>query len=116
VNTLEGNVALITGGASGIGLPSTKQFAAQSAQVVITGRRKQAVDDAIEKIGTPAIGLLGDVADSAHHDMVAAEVVKRFDGPDRYMANAGVNMIIASDARSFVTGINLCVHGGMSLL
>lgn len=93
VNTLQGKVALITGGSSGIGLASARQFAAQGAQVVITGRRKQAVDDAVEQIGNDAIGLLGDVADIAHHDQVAAEIVKRFGGLDIYMANAGVNTI-----------------------
>ena len=93
VNTLQGKVALITGGSSGIGLASARQFAAQGAQVVITGRRKQAVDDAVEQIENDAIGLLGDVADIAHHDQVAAEIVKRFGGLDIYMANAGVNTI-----------------------
>jgi NAD(P)-dependent dehydrogenase (short-subunit alcohol dehydrogenase family) len=93
VDTLQGKVALITGGSSGIGLASAKQFAAQGAQVVITGRHKQTVDDAVEQIGNGAIGLLGDVADIVHHDQVAAEIVKRFGGLDIYMANAGVNTI-----------------------
>lgn len=93
MNSLQGKVALITGGSSGIGLASAKQFAEQGAQVIITGRHKQAVDDAVEQIGNGAIGLLGDVADIAHHDRVAAEVVKRFGGLDIYMANAGINTI-----------------------
>lgn len=93
MNSLQGKVALITGGSSGIGLASAKQFAAQGAQVVITGRHKPAVDDAVEQIGNGAIGLLGDVADIAHHDRVAAEVVRRFGGLDIYMANAGINTI-----------------------
>jgi NAD(P)-dependent dehydrogenase (short-subunit alcohol dehydrogenase family) len=96
VKTLEGKVALITGGSSGIGLASARQFAAQGAQVVITGRRQQIVDEAIEQIGTGAIGFPGDVADLAHHDQVAGEIVKRFGGLDIYMANAGVNTITHS--------------------
>jgi NAD(P)-dependent dehydrogenase (short-subunit alcohol dehydrogenase family) len=93
MNTLEGKIALITGGSSGIGLASARQFAAQGAQVVISGRRRQVVDEAVEQIGSGAIGLVGDVADPAHHDQVATEIVKRFGGLDIYMANAGVNTI-----------------------
>ncbi len=48
---LTGKVAVVTGGNSGIGLCAAKAFAAVGAQVVITGRRQQAVDDAIEQIG-----------------------------------------------------------------
>lgn len=90
---LDGKVALIASGSSAIGFAAAKEFAARGAQVVITGCRQDAVDAAVVQIGTGAIGLVGDVADLAHHDAVAAEVVSRFGGLDIYMANAEVNTI-----------------------
>ncbi|OEZ00902.1 MULTISPECIES: glucose 1-dehydrogenase [Stenotrophomonas] len=93
MQTLHGKTALITGGSSGIGLATAKLFAAQGAQVIITGRRKDVVDAAVASIGSAATGLVGDVADIAHHDAVAAELKQRFGGLDIYMANAGLNTI-----------------------
>lgn len=96
VEDLSGKVALVTGGSSGIGLASAKRFAEQGAQVVITGRRKDVVDEALPHIGNGAIGMVGDVADIAHHESVAHELVRAFGGLDIYMANAGVNTITHS--------------------
>lgn len=93
MQTLKGRTALITGGSSGIGLATARLFASQGAQVVITGRRKDAVDAAVASIGSAAMGLVGDVADIAHHEAVAAELKQRFGGLDIYMANAGLNTI-----------------------
>jgi len=96
VDTLKNKVAVITGGASGIGLASAKLFATQGAQVVVTGRRAEAVQAAVAEIGPAAMGLVGDVAEIAHHDAVAQAVRERFGGLDIYMANAGVNTIMPS--------------------
>lgn len=94
---LAGRTALVTGGASGIGLAAAQAFAAEGARVIITGRRRQALDDALPSIGGEAFGIEGDVADSVHHEAVAAEVRRRFGALDVYMANAGVNTITPSD-------------------
>jgi len=96
MGVLKGRVALITGGNSGIGLASAKAFAAEGAQVVITGRRQRAVDEAVEQIGAGALGIQGDVADLAHHTRVAEEVLRRYGALDIYMANAGINTIMHS--------------------
>ena len=96
VDDLSGKVALITGGSSGIGLASAKRFAEEGAQVVITGRRKDAVDEALVHIGNGAIGIVGDVADLAPHQSVAHGLMPAFGGLDIYMANAGVNTITHS--------------------
>lgn len=87
---LEGKAAVITGGNSGIGLACACLFAREGAQVIITGRRKAILDQAIETIGHGAIAIEGDVASLEHHDNVAAQVKARFGGLDIYMANAGV--------------------------
>ena len=50
---LSGKIALITGSNSGIGLASAKAFVAQGAQVIITGRRQEALDAAVAEIGPP---------------------------------------------------------------
>lgn len=90
---LNDKTALVTGGTSGIGLAIADTFAREGAQVIVTGRRQDAIDVAIATIGHGAIGLQGDVADPAHHQAVAREVAERFGGLDTYVANAGINTI-----------------------
>jgi NAD(P)-dependent dehydrogenase (short-subunit alcohol dehydrogenase family) len=87
---LSGKVALITGGNSGIGMASAELFAAEGAQVVVTARRQDVLDQAVRRIGHGAIGLQGDVADPKHHVLIAGEVQARFGRLDVYMANAGI--------------------------
>jgi NAD(P)-dependent dehydrogenase (short-subunit alcohol dehydrogenase family) len=94
--TLAGRVAVITGGASGIGLAAAQAFVAEGAQVIVTGRGRQALSDAVAQLGGGAAAVVGDVADPAHHEIVAEEVRRRFGGLDIYMANAGVNTITPS--------------------
>ena len=62
---LEGKRALITGGGSGIGLAIAQRFAAEGAQVVITGRRQAQLDQAVALIGARAVAVQGDVTDPA---------------------------------------------------
>lgn len=93
MSKLEGKVAVITGGNSGIGLAMARRFVNEGAQVVIVGRRSDAVDAAVAELGPRAMGLTGDIADLSTHDRVAAAVTTRFGGADIYVANAGINQI-----------------------
>jgi NAD(P)-dependent dehydrogenase (short-subunit alcohol dehydrogenase family) len=96
VKRLQEKVALITGGNSGIGLATAQRFAAEGAQVIVTARRQEPLDEAVRRIGHGALGIRGDVADLAHHAAVADEIRARFGALDIYVANAGVNTITPS--------------------
>lgn len=93
---LEGKVAVITGGNSGIGKATARLFAQEGARVVVTGRRQDVLDQAVAEIGHGAIGVCGDVADLDHHRALAEEVERRFGGLDVYVANAAVITIAPS--------------------
>ncbi|CAH1387485.1 SDR family NAD(P)-dependent oxidoreductase [Candidatus Nitrotoga sp. M5] len=90
MQSLNGQVAVVTGGNSGIGKATARLFARQKAQVIITGRRKDVLDNAVEEIGYGAIGIEGDVSDLDHHKKLATEIKDRFGGLDIYVSNAGV--------------------------
>lgn len=93
---LKDKVAVITGGNSGIGKATARLFAEEGAQVIMTGRRHDVVDQAVGEIGHGAIGIVGDVSDLEHHQKLADMVKSRFGGLDIYMANAGVINLAAS--------------------
>src|SRR5260370_28497533 len=69
---LEGKVAVITGGNSGIGLATAQRFVKEGAQVFITGRRQSELDQAVKLIGKNVIGDQGDVANLAALDRLYA--------------------------------------------
>lgn len=64
-NKLEGKIAVITGGNSGIGLATAKRFVAEGAYVFITGRRQKELDVAVSDIGKNVTGIQGDVRNNA---------------------------------------------------
>jgi NAD(P)-dependent dehydrogenase (short-subunit alcohol dehydrogenase family) len=90
MNKLQGKVALITGGNSGIGLATAKVFVSEGAYVFITGRRKAELDAAVKEVGENVVGVEGDVSNPADLDRLY-DVVKRTTGRiDILFANAGV--------------------------
>lgn len=90
---LSGKTAMITGGTSGIGFAIARSFAAEGAQVIVTGRRADVAEDAARRIGNGAASMVGDVGDPEFHSWAADEVGERFGGLDIYVANAGINTI-----------------------
>ena len=86
---LANKVALITGGTTGIGLATAKEFAAQGAQVYITGRRQAELDAAVDAIGRGAVGLRADSANLEDLDRVYAHIGQHSGRLDILYANAG---------------------------
>jgi NAD(P)-dependent dehydrogenase (short-subunit alcohol dehydrogenase family) len=76
---LDGKVAVVTGGNSGIGLATARRFALEGAHVFITGRRKAELDAAVKALGPRVTGVQGDVAVLADLDRLYA-VVKEQQG------------------------------------
>ncbi len=87
---LEGKVALITGGNSGIGLATAKQFVNEGAYVFITGRREAELAAAKKQIGKNVIAIQGDVSNLDDLDRLFAQIKKEKGKIDIVFANAGV--------------------------
>lgn len=97
---LNGKVAIITGGNGGIGKATASLFVREGAQVIITGRRQDALAEAAGELGKGVVAISGDVSDVEHHKSVAREAMERFGSVDIYIANAGVINITPTPAVS----------------
>jgi len=91
---LEGKVAVVTGGNSGIGLATAKRFVAEGAYVFITGRRQAELDAAVKDIGNNVSGVQGDVVNLADLDRLYAAVKAKKGRIDILFANAGIAEIV----------------------
>ena len=87
---LEGKIALITGGNSGIGLATAKQFVNEGAYVFITGRRDPELAAAVKEIGSNVTGVQGDVSNLGDLDRLFAQIKREKSKLDSVFANAGV--------------------------
>jgi NAD(P)-dependent dehydrogenase (short-subunit alcohol dehydrogenase family) len=87
---LEGKVALITGGTSGIGLATAKQFVNEGAYVYISGRRDTELAAAVKEIGKNVTGIQGDVSNLGDLDRLFAQIKREKGKLDIVFANAGV--------------------------
>ncbi len=88
---LAGKVALVTGGARGIGFATAQAIRARGASVVVVDLDEQAVQSAASQIDdVQALGLAADVTDRGAMQRVVATTVERFGGLDVVMANAGI--------------------------
>jgi NAD(P)-dependent dehydrogenase (short-subunit alcohol dehydrogenase family) len=93
---LDGKIAVITGGNSGIGLATAKQFVNEGAYVFITGRRQTEVDAAVKEIGKNVTGVQGDVSNLEDLDRLYATVKQQKGRID----NAGIAELATLDAIS----------------
>ena len=90
MNKLEGKIALITGGNSGIGLTTAKQFVNEGAYVFVTGRRDAELTSAVKAIGRNVTGIQGDVSNLGDLDRLFAQIKGEKGRLDIVFANAGV--------------------------
>jgi NAD(P)-dependent dehydrogenase (short-subunit alcohol dehydrogenase family) len=111
---LEGKVALITGGNSGIGLATAKRFVAEGAYVFITGRRQTELDAAVEEIGKNVTGVQSDVSKLADLDRLFATIEQEQGHLDVVFANAGAGEIVPLESiteEHFDKAFNVNVKG-----
>src|SRR5579862_1937587 len=87
---LEGKIALITGGSSGIGFATAKQFVKEGAFVFITGRRQQELDTAVREIGRSVTAVQSDVSKMEDRDRLFSQIKREKDRLDILFANAGI--------------------------
>ncbi len=95
---LEGKVALITGGGSGIGEAAAVLFAREGARVAVLGRTEEKLAETVKRIeaaGSEGLAVQGDVASYPDMERVVGEVVERWGRLDVVFANAGINGVWA---------------------
>jgi NAD(P)-dependent dehydrogenase (short-subunit alcohol dehydrogenase family) len=90
VGKLEGKIALITGGNSGIGLATAKQFVNEGAYVFITGRRESELAAAVKEVGRNITAVRGDVSNLDDLDRLFSQIKREKGRLDIVFANAGV--------------------------
>ena len=90
MGNLEGKIALITGGNSGIGLATAKQFVNEGAYVFISGRRDRELAAAVKEIGRNVSGVQGDVSNLGDLDRLFAQIKREKRRVDIVFVNAGV--------------------------
>jgi NAD(P)-dependent dehydrogenase (short-subunit alcohol dehydrogenase family) len=86
---LDGKIALITGGSSGLGLATAHRFVAEGAQVFITGRRQPELDAAVAQIGNHAVGVRSDSSKLQDLDRLYDVIAQKAGRVDVLFANAG---------------------------
>lgn len=113
MDTFQDKIVVVTGGNSGIGYATAKEFAAQGATVVITGRRKEAIEAAAAEIG--AIPMLSDQGNLQDINALGAAVADRFGKVDVLFINAGITgtmgLIENAQADNFDTVMDINFRG-----
>src|SRR5260370_7690865 len=89
MSKLNGKIALITGGTTGLGFATAQRFLSEGAEVVITGRRQAELDSAVKRLGSNVLGVQGDVSNLADLDRLYATIQKQKGHLDIVFANAG---------------------------
>jgi NAD(P)-dependent dehydrogenase (short-subunit alcohol dehydrogenase family) len=109
---LKGKRALITGGSSGIGFETAKQFVAEGARLAITGRTPEGLEAARQELGSAALYILSDAGDASGQVKVAERLKQDFGNLDVLLVNAGIAQLKPMDQwdetaydRSFDTNV-----------
>lgn len=106
-------LAIVTGGNSGIGFAAAKELISEGATVIITGRRKEAVEKAAQELG--AIPFIADQANLSDIDLLKEEVEKQFGKVDILFINAGITGSLTSienmDVENFDQVMNINFRG-----
>lgn len=95
---LTGKTAIITGGNSGIGLATAHEFIAQGAKVIITGRSRKSIDEAVVELGEQAYGIVSDTGDMQQIKQLAGQVKAIASTIDIIFINAGVGKFNSVEA------------------
>jgi NAD(P)-dependent dehydrogenase (short-subunit alcohol dehydrogenase family) len=90
MSSLINKIAVVTGGNSGIGFATAQEFIAQGAEVVITGRRQEAIHEAVRQLGPKARGVRSDAASVKDTEALVAQVQAWYGRVDVLFINAGV--------------------------
>jgi len=118
-DVLNGKVALITGGGTGIGLGIAKCFVAHGAKVVVSGRREQPLIDFVNSVGAEkGAYIVGDVKDFSSCEQMVAKAVQSFGRLDILVNNAAGNFATAAEdfsPNAFKTVIDIDLHGSFSM-
>lgn len=93
----EGKIVLVTGGTTGIGFATAKHFALEGAAVIITGRRKDKLDEAVAAIGSTAVGVQADSSNLPDLDRLYEQVKQQHGRIDILFANAGIGEFASID-------------------
>ena len=119
MSRLEGKRTLITGGTSGIGLETARQFIAEGARVAVTGTNPKTIEEAHAVLGEQALILRVDAADVDAQAGLAKTVAGAFGGIDAVFVNAGVadlRPIEAWDAAGFDRSMAINLRGPFFLI
>ena len=95
MGTLEGRTALVTGGSRGIGLAIAQSLVARGARVVVTGRKPDALAEAVSALGGPevAVGVAGNAGDAEHRAEAVRTAIDTFGSLEMLVGNVGINPV-----------------------
>lgn len=91
MSTLTNKVAVITGGSAGIGFATAKEFIAQGAKVIITGRNQDIIDEAIKELGENAVGFRADASNLNDTDQLVEYATSLYRKIDVLFVNAAIS-------------------------